>query len=287
VTVQPLLAPLATAPPITPIAPVGTRQVGTLVTLGDSTSVGLGDPLPGGGWRGFPVLLRDALGAPTLVNLGRTGARMACVRDEQLPVALLAAPDVAVLFVGMNDTLRSDFDPETLHAHCAAIVGALLEGGTHVLMLRYHDHTQVFRLPAPLRRALYRRIVALNAVTDAVAAGDPAAIGVLDLDLLPGGYEPSSWSVDRLHPSERGHRMLAAGFAASLAGVGFAVPHPVSLECAGGREVTAVQRAAWMVVKGVPWLVRRGRDLAPVILQGLAGELLRAARSPRRGLRMG
>jgi lysophospholipase L1-like esterase len=283
VTVQPLLAPLPTAPitpiaPGTPIPPAGTRQVGTLATLGDSTCVGLGDPVPGGGWRGFPVLLRDALGAPTLVNLGRTGARMASVRDEQLPVALVAAPDVAVLFVGMNDTLRSDFDPETLHAHCAAIVGALRTAGAHVLILRYHDHTQVFRLPAPLRRALYGRIVALNAVTEAVAAGDPTAIGVLDLDVLPGGYEPSSWSVDRLHPSERGHRMLAAGFAALLAGSGFAVPHPVSLECAGGREVTAVQRAAWLVVKGVPWLVRRGRDLGPVILQGLVGELLRVAR---------
>jgi hypothetical protein len=42
--------------------------------------------------------------------------------------------------------------------------------------------------------------------------------------------------------------------------------------------VTAVQRAAWLVVKGVPWLVRRGRDLGPVILQGLVGELLRVAR---------
>ena len=70
-TVQPLLAPLPTAPitpiaPGTPIPPAGTRQVGTLATLGDSTCVGLGDPVPGGGWRGFPVLLRDALWAGKL-----------------------------------------------------------------------------------------------------------------------------------------------------------------------------------------------------------------------------
>ncbi len=37
------------------------QPVRTLVTLGDSTAAGLGDPLPGGGWRGFPVLLADAL----------------------------------------------------------------------------------------------------------------------------------------------------------------------------------------------------------------------------------
>jgi lysophospholipase L1-like esterase len=254
--------------------------VTTLATLGDSTAVGLGDPLPGGGWRGFPVLLRDALGAATLLNLGCTGARMSWVRRDQLPQALAARPDVVVLAVGMNDTLRSDFDPQQMHDDCAAVVGALRAHGAHVLMLRYHDHTRVFRLPGPLRRALYHRIGALNDMADAVAATDPAAIGLLDLDLLPGGYERSAWSVDRLHPSERGHRLLAAGFAALLGDAGFAVPNAVSLECAGGREVTAVQRTAWLVAKGVPWLVRRGRDLGPVIVQSLLVDMVRARRHP-------
>lgn len=225
--------------------------------------------MPGGGWRGFPVLLRDALGASHLVNPARTGARMAWVRHHQLPVALAALPDAAVLFVGMNDTLRSDFDPATLHADCAAVVGALREVGTHVLMLRYHDHTRVFRLPGPLGRALRLRIEQLNAVTDAVAATHPGGVDVLDLDLLPAAYERGTWSVDRLHPSELGHRALAAGFAALLDRAGFAVPAPVALTCGGGREITAAHRAAWLVVKGVPWLVRRSRDLGPVALQAL------------------
>jgi lysophospholipase L1-like esterase len=262
VTVQPLLAPIA-----------ATRPVRTLVTLGDSTPAGLGDPVPGG-WRGFPVLLQAALGGPVLVNTARTGARTACVRRDQLPVALAARPDVAVLAVGMNDTLRSDFEPTALHADCAATVAALRASGAHVLVLRYHDHTRIFRLPAPLKRALHRRIVALNAVTDAVAASDPAGVGVLDLDALPGGYDRDAWAVDRLHPSERGHRLLAAGFARLLAEAGFAVPRPVGLECAGGREVGALHRGAWLVVKGMPWLVRRGRDLGPVIVQGLVSELV-------------
>lgn len=242
------------------------RPVTTLVTLGDSTPVGLGDPAPGGGWRGFPVLLRDALGATELVNPSRTGARMAWVRDEQLPTALAASPQVTVLFVGMNDTLRSDFDPAALHEDCAAVVDALRAAGAHVLLLRFHDHTRVFRLPGRLARALRRRIAELNAVTDAVAAAHPGGVDVLDLDRLPGGYDRDSWSVDRLHPSELGHRRLAAAFGELLARAGFAVPHPVGLECAGGREVTAVHRAAWIVVKGVPWLVRRSRDLGPVIV---------------------
>ncbi len=255
-----------TAPPP---APTTLRPVRTLATLGDSTPVGLGDPAPGGGWRGFPVLLRDALGATELVNPARTGARTAWVRHEQLPVALAASPEVAVVFVGMNDTLRSDFDPDALHEDCAAVVGALRAAGAHVLMLRYHDHTRVFRLPGRLGRALRHRIDRLNAVTDAVAAAHPVGVDVLDLDRLPGAYERATWSIDRLHPSELGHRALAAGFGDLLARAGFAVPDPVGLACAGGREVTAAHRAAWLVVKGVPWLARRSRDLGPVILQAL------------------
>ncbi len=144
-----------------------------------------------------------------------------------------------------------------------------------MVLLRYHDHTRVFRLPAPLRRALQRRILALNGATGAVAAEDPAGVGVLDLDLLPGGYERDAWAVDRLHPSELGHRMLASALTELLAAAGFAVPHPVSLDCAGGREVTAVHRVAWLVLKGVPWLVRRGRDFGPVIVQSLVNEMVR------------
>lgn len=250
-----------------PVPPA--RRVRTLVTLGDSTPVGIGDPVPGGGWRGFPVLLRDALGASELVNPARTGARMAWVRHQQLPSALAARPDVAVLFVGMNDTLRSDFDPDRIRADADAVVTALTAVGAHVLMLRYHDHTRVFRMPATLRRALRRRIDALNAVTDTVAAAHRGRVTVLDLDALPGGYERTAWAVDRLHPSERGHRLLAAAFAGLLAGAGFAVPQPVSLECGGGREVTAAHRAAWLVLKGVPWLLRRSRDLTPVIVAAL------------------
>jgi lysophospholipase L1-like esterase len=242
------------------------------VTLGDSTAAGLGDPMPGGGWRGFPVLLAEALGA-RLVNPAVTGARMADVRREQLPAVLAAAPDVAVVFVGMNDTLRSDFDPVRLRADLAATVGALRASGAHVLVMRYHDHTRVFPLPAPLRRALWRRVVALNVAVDTVVAETDTGIGVLDLDTLPGGYEPAAWAIDRLHPSELGHRILAAALAALLADAGFAVPRQVSLECGGGREVTALHRAAWLVFKGVPWLVRRGRDLGPVVVQGLVGEL--------------
>ncbi|MEJ8277702.1 SGNH/GDSL hydrolase family protein [Pseudonocardia spirodelae] len=261
-----------------PVADPVRRRVRHLVLLGDSTAVGLGDPVPGGGWRGFGPLLRDALGDPRrpgpvlLSNHARTGARMADVRVHQLP-AVTGRPDVVVLCAGMNDTLRSDFDPRALRRDAAAVLEPLLGGGTTVLLLRFHDHTRMWPLPGPLQRALAGRIAALNAavdgaVADAVARTGRACVGVLDLDSA-GSYDPAAWSVDRLHPSELGHRLLARGFAALLADAGFAVPAEVGLDAAGGRETTAWQRGAWLVVQGVPWLVRRGRDLGPVMVRGL------------------
>ncbi|SHG13572.1 Lysophospholipase L1 [Streptoalloteichus hindustanus] len=244
----------------------------TLVALGDSTTVGLGDPLPGGGWRGFGPLLADALDA-RLVNLSFTGARMGCVRARQLPRALRARPEAAVMVVGMNDTLRADFDPVRLHDDLDAVVGQLTAAGTAVVTARYHDHGRVFRIPRALHLALMRRIDELNAITDRVVARHGARC--LDLHVLPGAYERDAWSVDRLHPSERGHRLLAAGFAERLLEAGCHVARPVDLRCSGGAVVTPVHHAAWLVVKGVPWLWRRGQDLVPYAVSVFVQDLRR------------
>ncbi|GLZ41424.1 SGNH/GDSL hydrolase family protein [Actinokineospora sp. NBRC 105648] len=235
----------------------------TLAILGDSTSVGLGDPLPGGGWRGVGPLLAAALGARAH-NLANTGARLADVRRTQLPDALATRPEAAVVIVGMNDTLRSDFDPEGMRVDLTHVVRALHESGAVVLLVRYHDHARVFRMPASLRRALRDRIQRLNEMIDHVVAATGAPC--LDLDELPGAYETSAWSVDRLHPSELGHRLLANGFADLLAARGCVVRVPVSMVCEGGRQAGPLAHFAWLVVKGIPWLWRRGRDLVPYAL---------------------
>ncbi|HEV7908138.1 MAG TPA: SGNH/GDSL hydrolase family protein [Pseudonocardiaceae bacterium] len=251
--------------------------VRSLVVLGDSTTVGIGDPLPGGGWRGFGPLLAGAFPDVTYHNFAFTGARIRCVRERQLGAALAMRPDAAVLVAGMNDTLRSDFDPVRLHEDLDRVVGELCAIGTTVVTARYHDHSRVFRLPGPLRRALTARIDELNQVTDAVVGRH--GIGCVDLHRLPGAYELSTWSVDRLHPSELGHRMLAAAFAERLAEAGFDVPVPVSSECTGGARVTPLHHVGWLVVKGVPWLWRRGRDLVPYAVRIVVGDEGRARRA--------
>ncbi|PPK63935.1 SGNH/GDSL hydrolase family protein [Actinokineospora auranticolor] len=232
----------------------------TLAVLGDSTSVGLGDPLPGGGWRGVGPLLGAALGA-AVRNVSAPGARLADVRGTQLPEVLNTQPDAAILIAGMNDTLRSDFDPSAMRADLTHTVNSLHAAGTVVVLVRYHDHGKVFRMPESLRRALRDRIDRLNAVIDAVSAETGAPY--LNLDTLPGAYQTTTWSVDRLHPSELGHRMLAKGFAEILAHKGCAIPTPVSLTCEGGLQAGPLAHVAWLIIKGIPWLWRRGQDLVP------------------------
>jgi lysophospholipase L1-like esterase len=260
--------------PAARVLPAG-RQVASLAILGDSTAVGLGDPLPTGGWRGFGPLLMAALGASGEVryrNLSVLGARMADLRRQQLPGALVAKPDVAVILAGMNDTLRSDFDPVALREDLDATVSALQAIGAVVLTTRYHDHGQVFWLPGPLRRALCHRVEQLNGAVDQVVAQRGALC--LDLHVTPGAYDSAAWSVDRLHPSELGHRLLACGFAELLTGVGIAVPYPVDLACGGGRQLTAAHHIGWLVFRGTPWLIRRGRDLIPYAAAIMAQDLL-------------
>ncbi|RKT53943.1 SGNH/GDSL hydrolase family protein [Saccharothrix australiensis] len=262
------------------------KAVRSLVVLGDSTAVGVGDPVRGG-WRGVGPLLAASFPEARYLNPSFTGARVASVRHEQLPAALRARPDAAVLLVGMNDALRSDFDAVRLHEDMDAVVGALVSAGASVVTVRFHDHSRVFRLPGPLRRALSARVSELNEVVDAVVRRH--GVGCVDLDLVDGAYAVETWAVDRLHPSELGHRKLARAFARRLAEQGCEVGPPVGLECTGGIRVTPLHHAAWLVFKGVPWLWRRGRDLVPhaaaVLWRSWFGEAGRGAAADVRGHR--
>lgn len=260
-----------------PPAETTSRPVRRLAVLGDSTAVGLGDPVPGQGWRGVGPFVAEALGvAPDgYLNTAFTGARMRCVRTSQLPAVLAHGPDVALVVAGMNDTLRSDFDPASIAEDLGEVMSTLAACGTVVVPMRFHDHGRVFRLPRALHRALQARIDALNAAIEQVARrhGMPC----LDLGALAGAYELSCWSVDRLHPSELGHRTLARGVTEVLSEVGISVTEPVSLVCSGGVRPRTADHVAWLLVKGIPWLWRRGRDLIPYA----AGILLRSALAAR------
>ena len=84
-----------------------------------------GRPGAGGGLARVGRLLADSLDQPEMHNLATLGALAIDVERMQLPAAVALEPDVASVVVGINDTLRGDFDPERTGASIGRTVAAL------------------------------------------------------------------------------------------------------------------------------------------------------------------
>jgi lysophospholipase L1-like esterase len=233
--------------------------VTTFVALGDSITLGMGDPLRDGTWRGWAAILAPALGAQ-LCNLAVSGALSADVEREQLPRALELRPDLAAVVVGVNDTLRHSFNPTRVGAALAHTVGALTAAGATVLTMRLPDPGRMFGLPPALARPMARRIRAVNTVTDAVAA----RFGTVHFDAVghPATYDRRMWSVDRLHPSERGHRLVAYSYACLL---GVPPAYRPDLE-PSSLPPTRRAQLGWLATRGTRWVYDRSRDLVPYLI---------------------
>lgn len=259
-------SPTPTPTPTPTPAPAPVR----FVALGDSLTEGLGDPVPGGGWRGWAALLAGALGerpgGVELVNLARSGALAAELAERQLPMARALGPRFASLVVGANDTLRAAFAIERVALALDRAHGALSADGAVVLTACLPDPGRMLGLPAPLARPLARRMRAVNTVVHAVSARYQGVH--LHLAEHPWVAERACWSVDRLHPSERGHRLLARGFHAALAAAGLPVGPPPALTL-DGPPPTRAGSARWMATRGTRWVADRCTDLLPGLL-GLA-----------------
>jgi lysophospholipase L1-like esterase len=252
------------------------RDYVRFVALGDSASCGVGDPTPAG-WRGWAGILAEAIAADHHVSfckLAVPGATVADVRHHQLQEALDHRPVIASLVVGLNDVMRSTWDPDQIRADLLHCAGELARNGALVVSVRFHDHTRVLGLPALLAVPLRRRIQTLNAIYDEVHEQYGALR--LDLDADPAIYSRELWSADRLHPSELGHRRLArlVGHLVADEGLEFGLP---SLSCTSERP-TLRDTARTMVVEVAPWIGRRVRDLAP----WAAGQALSRARGALR-----
>jgi lysophospholipase L1-like esterase len=247
--------------------------VTTFVALGDSITLGIGDPVrlapsPGSrkgmrAWRGWAVLLSETLPDPALHIVAGNGALMADLERDQLPVALQLRPDVASVVIGINDTLRPNFDTERLAEASAHVIGALRAAGADVLTMRLPDPGRMLHLPDVMARPLAKRARLLNDVIDQMAE----RFGTLHFDAAGDAcvYDPAMWAVDRLHPSERGHRHIARRFHALLAKAGHPVGPPPDAEPVE-EPPTRLEQFAWMATKGTAWVARRSTDLVPCLL---------------------
>jgi lysophospholipase L1-like esterase len=240
----------------------------TFTALGDSITLGVGDPVRPAGqqrraWRGWAALLAESLHEPALHNLASNGACAVDIARDQLPRALARNPDVASVVFGINDTLRPGFDPDRIEAAAAQTVGALRAAGAHVLTMRLPDAGWMLGLPDAFAKPLSRRTSAVNAALDSVAQ----RFGTLHFD-APGNpttYEKRMWAVDRLHPNERGHRLIARSFHDLLAATGMPIGPAPDAE-PQNPPPSKLAQFAWMSTKGTAWVIKRSTDLVPYLI---------------------
>ncbi|MEU3743191.1 SGNH/GDSL hydrolase family protein [Streptomyces sp. NPDC032198] len=248
------------------------------VALGDSLTEGIGDPVDEG-WRGWAALLAEGLGAREgaahegavrFHNLAVSGSQTGDVLDRQLPVALELRPDLVSVVVGVNDTLRCTFDIRAVAARLDEVYAAAARHGAQLLTACLPDPGAMLGLPGALARPLARRQRAVNAAVHALSERYAAVhLHLADDEWVA---DRALWSADRLHPGERGHRLVAARFHALLAARGLAAGSPPSCE----PQLPSPTRSAsllWLATEGTGWVARRCTDLLPQLLTLAADEV--------------
>jgi hypothetical protein len=85
-------------------------------------------------------------------------------------------------------------------------------------------------------------------------------------------YERQLWAADRLHPNERGHRLIAGCFHELLAAAGHPVGPAPDPEPANPPP-TRLAELAWLATRGTAWVLRRSTDLVPYLLILAAREM--------------
>lgn len=218
----------SSAAPTTP-TPTPTRP-GVYVAVGASETVGVGADDPQR--DAWPQVLHDtAIPASRLVNVGVSGATVRGALEAQLPAALAVEPDVATVWLAVND-LVSLVPVATYETELQRLVHALRRGGdTEVLVGNVPD---LWQLPAyracipgsgeagvlcllplvPTEREVRAVVADYNDAIQRVVEAEGAQL----VDLSGRSELTGLTADDGFHPSSAGHRQVAEAFAEALAG---------------------------------------------------------------------
>lgn len=244
-----------------------------VVGLGDSISYGLGDLGPGWIGPGWVARFAHQTGARRMVNLSHPGQRIGDLQSMQLPAAQVLQPDFALLSIGGNDLLRPGFDPVVLAREVAAVIRRLATRGSRVVVLGLPEPSLPPALPGWLHRVIGARTRAADAgLRLAVeSAHDSTAPVFVDLWGAQHTRRGDYWHIDRMHPSPRGHQLLAEQVRRTLDLPEVREAMPVA---ASEGIAHHVPRWQWAVHEGIPWLVRRSVDVIPQMAAALLGDAL-------------
>jgi len=228
------------------------------VALGDSSTEGLEDPAPNGRHRGwadrFAQHVARSQDAPLLyANLAVRGRKTRHLVDEQLEPALAMRPDLATVFSGTNDVIRSGFDLDAVIADLRRLHLALRDQGATVLTLSMPDLSKV----TPFAKRVSPRLEAFNAAVRELCAETETLL--LDVASHPVACDRRLWHEDRLHANAEGHRRIADGLAHVLGLPGFdgAWTDPLPPDAPHTTLHRTLDEARWVAAYLTPWMLRR------------------------------
>ncbi len=241
--------------------------------LGDSLTCGRGVGVRVPDEQTWPALLARSTPGIEVRSLAAAGARIADVRQMQLPrVAAEQARDaVIVLIAGLNDICRAGFDEDRIRQELSLTVSTAQGWGAAVVLGRLHDPATVLGLRGRLRAAIARRLAVVNDAVDAAADGG-TEVRVLDLAQVPVLASRGGWAADRIHPSPAGHRGIACAAGELLHAAGLAPPSRLARP-RPASGASHLQTAWWALRHGLPYGITHMADFGPPVVAALASRL--------------
>lgn len=211
----PAVAGLVWADGAGPVAPpdvsreVGDRPV-RITWLGDSTTTGVGASSAA---EALPGQVARRLGRPVeLEVLGRSGARIADVVNEQLPLVQARPPDqqpdVVVVSVGANDATHLTGNNAFRSAYLGLLDG--LPRSSSVVVLGVPDLGSVPRFAQPLRALAGWRGGTLDWDVEQMRDHGADYVNIADFTGPAFGADPDHYfAADGFHPDDDGYRLWA------------------------------------------------------------------------------
>jgi lysophospholipase L1-like esterase len=223
------------------------------VAIGDSSTEGIDDPAPNGGWRGWSRRLAERIAereSLEYANFGVRGLTTREIKEQQLASALALAPDLVTCFSGTNDVIRPRFDLQGVLADMRHVQHAFVATGAVVLTFTLPDLTPLL----PLARLIAPRIRALNDGVRRVCAETGARL--VDFAAHPIATDARLWSDDRLHANAAGHARIADALAEALGlpGSSGAWSEPLPMLPAVDPWTRLQEEIAWSRRHLLPWV---------------------------------
>lgn len=190
------------------------------LVMGDSTAVGTGASRLE---TTFPYQCAEQIASGGfcvhVVNIARTGARVADVLRDQAPQIAKQKPDFITISAGANDATHFTSADEYASAW-RPLLAALTASRARVLIANTPDMTVVPALPPGIAQLVGRRAAEQNRCLGTLTRG--AAVTTVDLfhdGKLDPRVDPHYYAADLFHPADHGYAVWSGLFRRALLSV--------------------------------------------------------------------